>query len=214
MQLAHRGAVFGRHAVEPRRVAGGEREHLGHVHAHDMLWIDPPDLRGDHRAGVVAGCAVTLVAEAVHQRGPGRGGPLGAPAPAGERGRERESGQRRDHQVERVRRVGAVGSRVGQRADHIEELDDRARPAMGQDQRERVRLGRPDVQEVDVLAVDLGDELRVLVQPGLGRTPVKAVPPVPGQPADFGQRHPVRLRGRAGDLGRPAHPVQPVPQVI
>jgi hypothetical protein len=33
-----------------------------------------------------------------------------------------------------------------------------------EDERERVRLGGADVQEVDVLAVDLGGELRVLVE--------------------------------------------------
>jgi hypothetical protein len=35
---------------------------------------------------------------------------------------------------------------------------------MGQNQGHRVRLGRSHVQEVDVLAVDGGDELRHLVQ--------------------------------------------------
>jgi hypothetical protein len=42
--------------------------------------------------------------------------------------------------VERVRRVAAVRDRVGQRADDVEELDDRARPAVGEDQREGIRF--------------------------------------------------------------------------
>ncbi len=51
---------------------------------------------------------------------------------------EAVAGEGGDHQVEGVGRVAAVGRRVGQRADHVEELDDRARPAVGEDQRQRV----------------------------------------------------------------------------
>ena len=83
--------------------------------------------------------------------------------------------------MERVGRVAAVRPRVGQRADHVEELDERARPAVDEQQRGRVRLGRPDVQEVDRLAVDLGGELRVLVQPASCLAPVVAVDPVGGE---------------------------------
>ena len=41
----------------------------------------------------------------------------------------------------------------------VEELDDRARPPVGDDQRERVGLGRPRVEEVHPRAVDLGEEV-------------------------------------------------------
>ena len=50
--------------------------------------------------------------------------------------------------------------RVGQRADGVEQLEDRAGPAMGHDQRQRVLMPRPDVDEVDLDTVDVGRELR------------------------------------------------------
>ena len=109
--------------------------------------------------------------------------------------------------------VAAVGARVGQRPDHPQELDRRARPAVGQDQRQRVRLGRADVQEVDVLAVDGRDELRDLVQPGLLGAPVEAVGPVAGQVLQVVQGYaagPVV----AGRVLRPAGPGDPVVQVV
>ena len=49
---------------------------------------------------------------------------------------------------------------------------------MGDDQRQRVRLGGADVEEVDVLAVDLGRELRMGVDPSLGSPPVVLASPV------------------------------------
>jgi hypothetical protein len=69
--------------------------------------------------------------------------------------------------VEGVGRVAAVGPGIGQRADQLQELDDRAGPAVGQDQRQGGRLGRADVDEVDLVAVQVGGVLRELVEPGL-----------------------------------------------
>jgi hypothetical protein len=62
--------------------------------------------------------------------------------------------------MERVRSVAAVRRGVGQSIDDLELLDDRARPAVIDDERQRVLVLRPNVDEVDVQAVDLGDELR------------------------------------------------------
>ncbi len=70
------------------------------------------------------------------------------------------AGHRRHDHVERVRRVAAVDRRVAEGADHVQHLDDRAGPAVRDDQRQRVLVRRPDVDEVDVEAVDLGEELR------------------------------------------------------
>ena len=45
--------------------------------------------------------------------------------------------------MERILGAAAVRGRVGERADGLEQLDDRARPAVGHDQRQRVLvLGR------------------------------------------------------------------------
>jgi hypothetical protein len=62
--------------------------------------------------------------------------------------------------VERLLGASAVRGRVGERADDIEQLDDRTGPAMRHDQRQRVIVLGAHVDEVDVESVDLGDELR------------------------------------------------------
>jgi hypothetical protein len=62
--------------------------------------------------------------------------------------------------VESVGCVATVRGGVGQRAEDVHELDDGARVAVADDEGQRAGLGRTDVQEVDVLPVDGGDELR------------------------------------------------------
>ena len=80
--------------------------------------------------------------------------------------------------MERVRCAPAVRRGIGQWIDDLQLLDDRARPAVIDDQRQRVLMLRTDVNEVDVEPVDLGDELRQGVQPGLARAPVVVGHPV------------------------------------
>ena len=63
----------------------------------------------------------------------------------------------------------------------FELLDDRARPAVRDDQRQRVLVLRSHVDEVDVEAVDLGDELRQRVEPRLDLAPVVVCRPVARQ---------------------------------
>ena len=163
------------------RVAGGEGAQVVDVHADDMIRVDAAQLGRDDRAGVAALGPVAVVAEAVHQLGPGLGHPAGVPAWPGERRGEAEAGQRRRDDMEGVGRVAAVASGVGQRADDFDELDDRAWPAVGDDQRQRARFGRADVQEVHVLAVDDRRELGELVQPGLLGAPVISVAQYPAR---------------------------------
>src|SRR5579863_9910129 len=158
---------------------------------------------GDAGAPVAAVCSVTLVTEPLHQDGPGAGYPVDVPAlrPCG--AGEAEAGNGRDDQME-------VG---GQGTDHIEELQDRTGPAVGEDQWQRVGAGRPDVQEVDVLAVDLGGVLRVGVELDLVRAPVELLAPVGGQRANPLQRD-TELPADAGQLVGPADAVQPAVQVV
>src|SRR6266508_4243201 len=84
--------------------------------------------------------AVALVTEPAHQLGPGPGHPGAVPAGVAGGAGEGVPGNRRHHDVEGVRRVPATRPRVGQRPDHVEELDDRGRPAVREDQRQGVRL--------------------------------------------------------------------------
>src|SRR5687768_13988370 len=90
------------------------------------------------------------IAEPLHQRGPSlsysRGIPAGGGWPAG----EAVSGDRRNDHVERVLRGPAMGSGVGQWPDDLEPLDDRPRPAVSDDDRQRVLMLRADVDEMDV----------------------------------------------------------------
>ncbi len=107
---------------------------------------------------------VARVAEAVHQLRPRACDAAGLPAELGRLAREAVARQGRQHQVECVLGGAAVSGRVGQRADGLQQLDDRAGPAMRHDQRQRILMPRPDVDEVDVDPVDLGRELRQRVQ--------------------------------------------------
>jgi hypothetical protein len=61
------------------------------------------------------------------------------------------------------------------------------------DERQRILVRGADVDEVDVQSVDLGDELREGVQPGLTRAPVVVGHPVAGELLDHGQRHALGL---------------------
>ena len=80
-----------------------------------------------------------------------------------------------------------MGSGVGERAEHVEELDDRSGPAVHHEQREGVRLGRTGVHEVDALTVDGGRELVEGVDPRLLGPPVEMVDPVRHQLPEVGQ---------------------------
>ena len=62
--------------------------------------------------------------------------------------------------MEGVRCAAAMCRRIGERLDDLQLLDDRTRPAVRDDQRQRIFVLRADVDEVDVQAVDLGDEIR------------------------------------------------------
>jgi hypothetical protein len=62
--------------------------------------------------------------------------------------------------VEGVCLAAFVPGGVGERLDDLQLLDDRAGPAVRDDERQRVLVARPDVEEVDVEAVDLGGEVR------------------------------------------------------
>ena len=144
---------------------------------------------GTHVAalGDVAG-----VAEAVHQLRPRACGAAGVPAELGRLAREAVARQGRQHQVECVLGGAAVSGRVGQRADGVEQLDDRAGPAMRHDQRQRVLMPRPDMDEVDVHPVDLGRELRKRVQSRLALAPVVLGRPVAGELLHRRQLHALR----------------------
>ena len=144
---------------------------------------------GDLGAYVASLGDVARVAEAVHQLRPGACDAAVLPAELGRLAREAVAGQGRQDEVERVLGGAAVGGGIGQRAYGAEQLDDRAGPAVGHDQRQRVLVPRPDVDEVDVDPVDLGRELGQRVQSRLGPAPVVLGRPVAGERLQRRQLH-------------------------
>jgi hypothetical protein len=78
--------------------------------------------------------------------------------------------------MERVMRARAVRSGVGERVDDLQLLDDRAWPAVGDDQRQRVLVLGADVDEMNVKPVDLRCEIRQGVEFRLALAPVVVCP--------------------------------------
>ena len=143
----------------------------------------------DRGADVPTLCDIAGVAEASHQLRPRLGDAGGTPAELPRLAGEAVAGQGRQDDVERVLGFAAVRGRLRERADGVEQFDDRPGPAVRHDQRQGVLVLRRHVQEMDVDAVDLGDVLRQRVQPRLACAPVVLGGPVADQLLDRGQLH-------------------------
>src|SRR5271168_1766983 len=111
--------------------------------------------------------------------------------------------------MERVRRAPLVGRGIGERLDDLQLLDDRAGPPVRDDQRQRVLALRANVDEMDVQAVDLGDEMRQGVQTRLALAPVIVRPPVASKLLDRRQRHALRVVRDRLSLGPPRREYAP-----
>ena len=196
----------------PRDVGRNRAGHVG-VDAEQLGRRLRADHVGDLRAPIAALRDVPRVPEAPHQDDPRVRDVDGIPALRRRLGGEPVAGHRRDHHVERVVRAAAVRRRVGERADHAEHLDDRARPAVRDDHRQRVGVRRPDVDEVDVEAVDLGHELRDGVEPRLEPAEVVVVGPVPHERLHRRERDALRQVADGLLLG-PARRLESSAQVI
>jgi hypothetical protein len=114
------------------------------------------DLLDDGRAPVAALGEPAVIAEALHEGDPRVGDAGDVPAGRGRFVGEPETRHGRDHDVKGVLGVAAVGDRIGQRADQVPELQNRAGPAVAQQQRCGAGLGRAHVQEVDADPVQDG----------------------------------------------------------
>ncbi len=111
---------------------------------------------GDPGANVPALRDVPRVAEAVHQLRPRARGSGQLPAELARLTGEPVAGHRGKHEVKGILGAPAVRGWIRKRPDRVEQLDDGAGPAVRHDQRQRVLMLRPDVDEVDVRTVDLG----------------------------------------------------------
>ena len=72
----------------------------------------------------------------------------------------------------------AVRGWIGQRPDQLDLLEHRAGPAVGDDQRKRILLARPDVDEMNVEPVDVRHELREGIQLRFCLAPIVICRPV------------------------------------
>ena len=147
----------------------------------------------DERAPVATLGDVLAVAEDLHQLRPGSSHALGAPAGARRLPREPVARHGRDDQVKCVSCARTVRRGIGQSIDDLQLLNDRSWPSVIDDERQRALMPRPDVDEVDVQPVDLGDELRQRVQVRLDRPPVVVRHPVARELLDHRERYALRL---------------------
>jgi hypothetical protein len=85
--------------------------------------------------------------------------------------------------------AAAVRSWIGQGINDLHLLDHGAWPAMCHDHRQRVRMRGADVNEMNVEAVDLGDELRQGVEARFDLAPVVIGLPVTDEVLQHRQRH-------------------------
>jgi hypothetical protein len=131
------------------------------------------------------------------------------PRPVG----EAEAGDRGHDHVERVGGIAAVTLRVGQARDQVEHLDERARPAVHDQQRQRRRPAPARVDQVQAEAVDVRAEVRQRVDRALLRAPVEPGLPVAHELAHVAEARAV-VPARALDLVRPARAREALAEVV
>src|SRR6266480_2194847 len=92
---------------------------------------------------------------------------------------------------------------IGQRIDDLQLLDDRARPSMSDDNRQRSLFFRTDVNEMDVQPVDIRDELRIAIELRLDLAPIVFRRPIAGELLHRRERHALREIGNGLFFGPP-----------
>jgi hypothetical protein len=121
---------------------------------------------------------VALVAERDHHRAPQAGDLRRGEAARGRRGAEAETGQGRNHHGECVGGIAPVSRRVTEWADHVEMLQHRAGPAVGEHQRQWIGAHTVPHEDVQGLAVDGHAPLIRSVEPLLQRRRTSGSPVV------------------------------------
>ena len=147
------------------------------VHTDHGVGLGTGQTGGDPGPEITSVSGVALITQAVdHQPMPQHRDRLRA-QPAGRRcGREAEPGQRRHDNAKRVRRVTAMRRRVTQQRQQVQIFAERARPAMGQQQRQRIRATPRGVHQVHQLTVHIGPQVSQQIQPGLPPGDVERLP--------------------------------------
>jgi hypothetical protein len=84
---------------------------------------------------------------------------------------------------------------IGKWIDDLQLFDDRAGPAVRDDERHRIFMFRTNVKEMNVQPVDLGHELRQGVQFGLAFAPIVICPPIARDFLNRRELHALRFIG-------------------
>src|SRR4051794_12651806 len=122
---------------------------------------------------------VAGVAEALHQFRPGSAHPLGTPAGARRLAGETVAGHRGNNHVEGVRCARAMRRGIGKRVDDLQLLDDGAGPSVRNKEWQGIFMLRTNVNKMNLQTIDLGDELRQSIEPGLAFPPIVVGRPIP-----------------------------------
>jgi hypothetical protein len=106
--------------------------------------------------------------------------------------------------MEGVRRGSPMRRGIRERIDDLQLFDDRPRPPMGDNHRQRVIVPRANVYEMNIEPVDLGHVLRQGVEPRFYLPPVVVGSPIADELLHRRQSHALRL---VGD-GLPVRPLR------
>lgn len=204
-----------RSVVRPVRSVDGPGERAGDTGLGGVVADDPVrvvEQHGAHHAGadVVGVDREVLVAEGAHQGDEGLAVLRRVPV-LGRRGvGEAEARERRDDDVERVRLVS------GQLLGEVEELHERARPAVDEQEGSGARPCAAQMDAVDREAVHIDAEVREAVDPLLDGPPVEPCPPVSDQLAHVVDRDAGAPPGRRlrRDVARPLEPRAEVVELL
>jgi hypothetical protein len=168
--------------------------------------VEQPDVRCRHRAPITALGAVSRVAELAHQRDDRFAETADVETASARRIGEPVAGDGRADDVKRILRFSAVSRRVRQRADDLVELQDRAGPSVGDDERESVGVRRFLVDEVEPrLAQQRRQSCPVVIEGVEGRlpsAPVETRAPVVEQIGEHGSRKAVVPAGVVDLVGK------------
>ena len=186
LALACPGQLFRRHARLRVVHVGPRRRHHVQVDAHHPVRMMGRLPAADAATPVAALRTPPLVAKPPHQLAEQLRHSLRVVAALGRLVGKAVAGNRRCDDVEGVGRIAAIRGRIGERPDDLVELHDRTGPAVSNQEREGVLVGRALVDEVDVQTVDRREELIELVQRRFLGAPVEFITPVDEQLVQIG----------------------------
>ena len=134
--------------------------------------------RRDDCTPIAALSDVASVAKPLHEHMPRLRDALHGPAFLPRFAREAVTGERRNHQMKSVARIAAMRRRIDERPDALQELDHRSRPAVRENQRQRIARAGPDMQEMNLHAVDARAVLAEAIERRFATTPVVPRTPI------------------------------------